>query len=186
MSYFKHFPKINYGNNSVVNITKRVRVLEEIKKNPLAYLSYFVKDDDTPDNIAYYYYNDPYKVWLVYLANDIIDPYTQWPKKEYDFQEYFKQKYKELSGENGLEILNWGRKTTITDNIVYYENIENPEIRLNKYTYLNDASVNASEWNAVRYYQYEERLNEQKRNIFLIDRKYADRIEKELEEILNG
>lgn len=36
------------------------------------------------------------------------------------------------------------------------------------------------EWNAYRVYEYEQALNENKRNILLVDRNYVSKIEKDL------
>lgn len=41
------------------------------------------------------------------------------------------------------------------------------------------------EWIPYRIYEYEQALNENKRNIFLIDKKYVSQIEKEMREKLN-
>jgi hypothetical protein len=78
--YFKNFPRVQYGDKFAVNLVKRVKLLETIENDPYAFLPYTIKDEDRPEDIAQYYYNDVNKVWLIYLANNIIDPYTQWPK----------------------------------------------------------------------------------------------------------
>ena len=41
------------------------------------------------------------------------------------------------------------------------------------------------EWIPYRIYEYEQALNENKRNIFLIDKKYVSQIEKEMRDKLN-
>jgi len=41
------------------------------------------------------------------------------------------------------------------------------------------------EWIPYRIYDYEQALNENKRNIFLIDKKYVSQIEKEMRDKLN-
>jgi hypothetical protein len=190
MSYFRNFPKVEYNGKSIVNITRRIKIMDEIRKNPLAYLSYFVKEEDRPENIAYYYYDDPYKVWLVYMSNDIIDPYSQWPLAQYDFEQTFIKKYAaQAKATNsdyiGYRVIEWGQNTLITDNIVHYRNNADKTLLINKDTFTY-GDIETGDWTPVRYYEYENSLNDAKKNIFLLDRQYVDRVEKELENILNG
>lgn len=42
-----------------------------------------------------------------------------------------------------------------------------------------------SEWKPLRIYEYEQQINENKREIKLIDRKYLDQIEREFRKIMN-
>lgn len=92
-SYFKYFPKVDYLNQSVINITKRVKIRDDILNDPYAYLPYTISEEDRPEDIAYYYYGDVDKVWLVYLANNIVDPYTQWPLSSDNFYKTMAKKY---------------------------------------------------------------------------------------------
>lgn len=79
VNYFKNFPTTTYNDYIVTDVTRRVKIIETLRQDPYAFLPYTVKDGDRPEDIAYYYYGDMGKVWMVYLANNIIDPYTQWP-----------------------------------------------------------------------------------------------------------
>jgi hypothetical protein len=58
---------------------------------------------------------------MIYLANDIIDPYNEWPMDEYTFHQYIIEKYKDRSGgRTGYDVLSWAQDTTRTDNIAYF------------------------------------------------------------------
>ena len=91
--YFTFFPKVDYLGRTVTDITRRVKIIEDLENNPYAFLPYTIKDDDRAEDIAYYYYGDQNKVWLVYLANKIIDPYTQWPLSNENFEKSMLKKY---------------------------------------------------------------------------------------------
>ena len=54
------------------------------------------------------------------LANNITDPYYDWPIDDTEFDEYFIDKYSELSKRGGFDVSRWGQDETRTDNIVYY------------------------------------------------------------------
>lgn len=183
--YFKFFPKTQYSNRSVVNITRRTKILEDIAADPYIFLPYTVRNDDRPEHIAEYYYGDPGKVWLVYFANNIIDMYSQWPLSSDDFDQNFIKKYKDQSGSIGFGVIAWGQNKQITDNIVYYQNQLNEDIRIQPYTYDNRTDIVSTEWRAIRYYEYESILNDNKRNIYLVDSNYVSKIETDLKVLIN-
>ena len=95
-AYFRHFPIIEYGTKIARNIIARPRLKESILNNPLAFYKYVVENDFRPDQVASNYYDDPEMVWLVFLANDIVDPYHQWPLTNSQFNESMKAKYGSL------------------------------------------------------------------------------------------
>ena len=92
-SYFKNFNTIQYGNTTVVDITERVVVLNNIQKNPYVYYPLDITEGSRPDQIADQNYNDPFSSWVLYLSNDIVDPYYEWPLTNYQFDEFIISKY---------------------------------------------------------------------------------------------
>lgn len=91
--YFRYFPTIVYDDQQVTDITRRVKINDSLVNNPYLFLPYTINNDDRPEDVAYYYYGDVNKVWLVYLANNIVDPYTQWVLKNEDFEKTIRKKY---------------------------------------------------------------------------------------------
>lgn len=183
--YFKFFPKVKHTNRSAVDITRRTKLLDYLQGNPFVFLPYTVENDDRPEHIAEFYYGSQDKVWLVYYANNIIDVYSQWPMNDYDFHEYFKKKYETLSGTTGLPVIHWGQNQQITTNIIYYQNLNNENIQITPFSYDNDPSLQAVDWRPIRYYEYETILNNNKRNIYLIDNRYVDQFESQQKELIN-
>ena len=119
--YFDKFPDISYNNVLVKDITKRVNFLKETLQDPYSFLPYTIKEGERAEDIAYHYYGDSNYTWLIYLANNIIDPYNEWPMDEYTFNQYLISKYSDQAGRlNGYDLIDWTRTTTNTDNIVYY------------------------------------------------------------------
>lgn len=92
-TYFKNFNTIQYSNNTVVDITERVVVLNNVEKNPYVYYPLDVTEGLRPDQIADQNYNDPYSSWVLYLSNDIVDPYYEWPLTDYQFDGFITSKY---------------------------------------------------------------------------------------------
>ena len=113
--YFKKFPIVKYNNFNVIDITSRVVINSEVRKNPYLYYPYDIKDNERPDQIAEKIYNDPYMFWLIYMANGITDPYYDWIMEDSIFNEYLIKKYGNIE-----ETLN---------KILYYRNnwYDNPD-----------------------------------------------------------
>jgi hypothetical protein len=91
--YFDKFPKIQYSNNEVVDITKRATLLDKVYNNPLAYYPYAISSEERADQLSERYYKDSYQSWLIYFANKIIDPYYEWYLHEREFNDYIVKKY---------------------------------------------------------------------------------------------
>jgi len=119
-NYFENFPIINYGGRRVRDISRRDRFVERLQSDPYISLPYTIKDGDRPEDIAYYYYGSTDYTWLVLLANNIIDPYHDWPLSEDNFEKYLIEKYSEISNKKGYDVIDWLRDQSITDNIQYY------------------------------------------------------------------
>lgn len=91
--YFSKFPVINYNNEQAINIMRRVGISDNIKNFLNIFYQYTAEKDDTVDSIAYNYYNDVDYDWLIYLANDIVDPYYDAWLSDDVFKEYIVKKY---------------------------------------------------------------------------------------------
>lgn len=98
-NYFDKFPIVSYSNNLVRDITRRTVLLESIYKvktsqNDLnTFFTYDVDPGERPDNIASYYYKDPFMNWIFYLTNGVIDPYHDWYMDPGTFDNFIEKKY---------------------------------------------------------------------------------------------
>lgn len=91
--YFDKFPVISYANNVAVNITERAVVTKTSFENPYLYYNYQLQDNERPDQLSDRYYNDQYKSWILYLTNNIVDPYYGWYMTDDLFNNYLQAKY---------------------------------------------------------------------------------------------
>lgn len=117
--YFENFPTITYEGQLVRDITRRNQFTKLVSTNPLLYLPYTVKEGQRPEDIANFYYGSTDYTWLVYISNNIIDPYHQWPMSETDFNAYLIEKYGDQSGKVGEDVLDWTRDDN-GENVIYY------------------------------------------------------------------
>ena len=49
----------------------------QLKKDNITYVTHVVKDKDTLDSLALYYYNNPTYYWIIADFNRIRDPYEE-------------------------------------------------------------------------------------------------------------
>lgn len=119
-NYFDKVPNINYLGRNVKDISRRVSFMKRTISNPFVFLPYTVEEGDRPEDIAYYYYGSTDYTWLVYLANNMLDPYHDWPLSQENFDQYLIQKYTEQSGRKGYEVIDWTQNETSVDNVLYY------------------------------------------------------------------
>lgn len=118
--YFEHFPEISYNGVKVKDITRRATFKRELLSNPYLYMPYTIKDNERAEDIAHWYYGSTDYVWLVYYANNIVDPYMQWPLSDYNFNQYLVTKYGEISGRVGEDVVDWARDPGNDENVLYY------------------------------------------------------------------
>ena len=90
MKYFEYFPYTGYSFNNaylktetnlVRNILARNKFLNYVLDNIGVYYDYDVQDSDTAQTIAYKYYKDENRYWLILLYNLHVDPYFSWPMR---------------------------------------------------------------------------------------------------------
>lgn len=100
MSYFSNFPKLMYSTSLgiknfklVPNLIAKVTFLKEILANSDVYYSYSVKDGEKPEDVAYKFYKDPLKHWIILLANEVLDPQYDWVIPSRSLDKHIDKKY---------------------------------------------------------------------------------------------
>lgn len=168
--YFQPFPTIEYDvkkngkPNTMTNLFLRFKIVEAFKKQQAVYYNYTVKDNERADIIAFKYYEDASLDWVIYLINDIIDPQFDWPLNNKAFEKFLIKKYGSLASAYNTthhyeQILQ--QQTVLFDGTV----IPEKAIEIDLTTYNTLAS---GDRRIVTAYTYEERLNEDKREIKLL------------------
>jgi hypothetical protein len=102
MRYFNTLPVIDYNNVLVRNIVARVRAFERAKKINTIFYTYRIKDGERADTVAYNYYGNANYFWVIYLVNDIVDPYYDWPMSNQTFDRYIIEKYGSIAAAQAL------------------------------------------------------------------------------------
>lgn len=193
-TYFTHFPIIKYDGVSVRDISRRTNFIQSVLSSPYVFLPYTIKDGEKPEDIAHNYYGTVAATWLVLMANNIVDPYTQWPMTVEMLAEYITNKYSEISGYTGADVVYWAQDETRLDNIVYYYNVTSNDMELRvspdtfPYIYdINDVIIGrevTEGWSAMRVYDFENIANEAKREIQVVERIYYEQVTNEFKRII--
>ena len=91
--FFNYFPSLLYSNTAVTNVIAKIKFSESVANNIATFYPYVIQEGERADQIAEHYYDSPTYDWVVYLSNNIVDPSHEWPKDQFAFNEFIKQKY---------------------------------------------------------------------------------------------
>ena len=188
--YFSDFPQIEYQAKIARSIMARPRIASSLLSNPAAIYSYTVNNDLRPDQVAHLYYGDSELLWLIFLANNIVDPYYGWPLTQNAFEDFINSKYGTIANaKSTIKHYRYQEKDKTTD-----EKWKTKEI-ITKETYDLDgtfgtlrtiSNAQLQRYQAVTAFIYEEELNESKRVIKVIDRRLAGNAKQILRETMIG
>lgn len=198
MQYFNTLPKIiNTDEKGIslvmTNLMSRVSIIPEVLKNPMVYYQYDIQEGDTPETIAYKYYGDSYRYWIVLFANEITDPQWQWPMDNNVFSDYLLNKYGPTFNvyanvhhyEKVITKVDLNTRTTTVENVIIDESTYN-SLPITTQTFdLPTGTVTIhTDKNAVNYYDYELNLNEKNRNIRILNANYVGELEAQFESLM--
>ena len=182
MKYFEQFPTINYpyvghlvpsidGTKSYCNVadlTVRFKGVEGLLRNPLAYYNYYWREGMRLDILARDYYGDANLSWLVMMSASVYDWLYDLPLDEDAFIRYLQEKY------NVEDVY------TLGNDVHHYETGSGHVIDSLTYSTLADPDKRA-----VSVYDYEESINESKRNIKLISKAFLAKVLAQFETSMN-
>ena len=163
MAYFSRFPLMVYdvkGDDNyklLPDILRRVKLRAGLRSGAFLFDTYDVKDGERPEDVAFKWFGDAEYHWVILMTNNITDRYYQWPLTQPQFQEHLADKYGA-----GNE-----------DAVHHYENTQTsgPTSSNGPSNFSHKVEVNSDESNAISisFRQYEEREQDSKRNIRLLD-----------------
>ena len=164
--FFPQFPKIEYnlsgknGNTNVVtDIFRRVKARSKIADNVTLFDNYDVAEGEKPEDVAYKVYGEADYFWVVTLVNNIVNRYYDWPLDRFSFQEYIKDKYSNPDGIHHYEVTQSSGKQSGNGPADYTHKLE-----------VNSTHPGAQ---SVSNREYEQRLQDQKRQINLLLPQYV-------------
>ena len=181
-NYFRNIPKVKYGINgtepnkylNVTNIMKRISFKPSVIEDITDYYPYRVKDGERPDIISHQKYGSVAYAYLIMLINDIYDPIFDWPLSAQQFEKYLINKYGSVSSAMG---------TT-----KYYYQVVRAEVartgtseRVPAVKFIVDQTaydaLDEGDRSTQTQYEWEDELNDNKRDIKLINSDFIQDID---------
>jgi len=196
-NYFNLIPDFDYVSRlpdakisdyiRVKNFFRRVTLREDIFQGLTFFTKYSIKGDDRPDNVANKLYENPSLDWLILLANNITHIPTEWPMSQYDFDKFMIEKYDdyetfyngihhhetiEVKDSNGVIIVRAGLEVNSDFTQKYYD------------YYDAEMKTKSNITRPVTNYEYEEKLENKKREIFVLKQEYLTVVLDDIDDIM--
>ena len=163
MSYFNKFPLLAYDikgdkvRKLLPDILKRVKLRSVIKSGGMLFDKYDVKEGEKPEDIAFKWFGDPELHWVILMTNNVTDRYYDWPMNQVQFAEFLTDKYGDnVDAVHHYEVTKDSGRTTSNGPSDYSHLVE-----------VNSDTANAI---SISNRQYEEREQDKKRQIQLINK----------------
>ena len=178
--YFRKLPNLNYpsllktreSNTDFVqtkNLFRRVKVREDLFANFMQFDKYKIVGDERPDNVAQKVYDNDDLDWIILLSNNIVDLNNEWPLTQFQLNEFLNEKYSpqelvSIHHYETLELRDNKNQLILPAGIVVDENF-NLEYLSGGQVKSTNSLVDGRPVKAVTFYDYENNLNDKKRNI---------------------
>jgi hypothetical protein len=91
--YFSAFPTIVYDNTTVRDLSRSVSLPPSVRRIPTAFQPLEVTEGQREDLIAKFVYDREDFDWLVWLTNQVVDPYYGWYLTQEQFQSWMEDRY---------------------------------------------------------------------------------------------
>ena len=176
MAYFKELPNILYPNLlpsinkiedriPVKNIFKRAKLRDDVDQAITAFNYYYIEQGMRPDMVAKDLYGDSELDWGVLTTNNITNVRDQWPLEHNDLHEYMLDKYGSETNINGIHHYETRQILDEYNRVVIPAGLQVDANFTFKYMNFTNSIVNVNPVSAITNYQYEVKLNDQKRRI---------------------
>ena len=180
-TYFSNLPNLTYavsvnkaGKTDDILIKdyfRLLRIRKDIKRTDTLYVNYVIQDGERPDQIAFKEYGEEQFYWIILQVNDIIDYNNQWPLSYNELDKYILKKYGGKEGSEEVHHYETQEEYNEEGLLMLPGGMIVDEDFTHEYQY-DDATRKVSYPVAVTNYQYESRLNNDKSQIQIIDKKY--------------
>ena len=197
MGYFRELPNLLYQSflpdktssldyTEVKNLFRRVKLRDDLQNVFTLFDKYEIPDGYRPENVAENFYGNDLLDWVVILTAGIVNIRNEWPLNSRDIFDYSFEKYgddlnatrffetKEVKNSSGTVLLNKGIVVDSDFEFNYYEDTTN------KYINVKGTKIRTG----ISNYEYETRLNDEKRSIFLLKSEYLQQFINDFRDIM--
>ena len=195
MGYFRELPNLLYQSflpdkkssldyTEVKNLFRRTKLRDDLQNVFTLFDKYEIPDEFRPENVAEDFYGNDELDWVVLTTAGIVNVRNEWPLNNRDIFDYSFEKYgdnlnatrffetKEIKNSSGSIILEKGKVVDSDFVFKYYDTNGIVEVK--------GTNVRTG----VSNYDYEVRLNEEKRSIFVLKPEYLQQFLNDFRDIM--
>lgn len=191
MGYFRELPDLRYPSFlsdkmssldyvEVKNIFRRAKLRDDLQNNFTVFDKYEIPMGARPDTVAEDLYGNAQFDWVVLTTAGILNVRNEWPLEDKDLYNYSLKKYgdalnsprffetTEVKNSDGVTILEKGK---VVDSNFTIPNPNTPTATLNPVI-------------GISNFEYETRLNDKKRSIFILREEYLQEFINDIRQIM--
>ena len=195
MGHFRELPNLLYQSflpdkrssldyTEVKNLFRRTKLRDDLQNVFTIFDKYEIPDEFRPENVAEDFYGNDELDWVVLTTAGIVNVRNEWPLNNRDIFDYSFEKYgdnlnatrffetKEIKNSSGSIILEKGKVVDSDFVFKYYDTNGIVEVK--------GTNVRTG----VSNYDYEVRLNEEKRSIFVLKPEYLQQFLSDFRDIM--
>ena len=198
-NYFRRLPNLDYpsllkereSNTDFVqtkNLFRRVKIREDLFANFMQFDKYEVIGDERPDNVAEKVYGNDGLDWVILLSNNIIDINNEWPMNQSQLNIFLEEKYTpqqlvSIHHYETLELRDNKNQLILPAGLVVDADF-NMEYLSGGQVKSTNSLIDGRPIKAVTFYDYENDLNDKKRNINVLKQEFLGLFIKDFERIM--
>ena len=196
--YFRYIPDFDYVSRlskaqnisdyiRVKNLFKRTKISEQVFNDLTFFTKYQVISDERPDNVAFKVYGDSNLDWMIMLANNIINLQQEWPLEHKSYYDFLISKYGSDAGIAGIhhyetqEIKNSVGKVIVPKGLEVQSDFS---VTFFDTGISQEVTVSTNTVTEITNQVYEDRINDEKRNINVIKPKFIGLVIEEIEKLM--
>ena len=194
-TYFQHVPDFDYvsrlPNSKLIsdyvrtkNLFKRVKLPDEIFGDLTLFNKYTIKNQERPDSVAYSVYKDSNLDWLVMLSNNIVNLQTEWPLDQVSYNNFLLNKYGSTEKINGVHHYETIQVLDSNENVILPKGLKVPQDFSITYFDNGVERIATSVTGEVSNLVYEDQVQENKINIFILRPEYISLVIDEIGKLM--
>ena len=191
MGYFRELPNLRYPSFlpektssldyvEVKNIFRRVKLRDDLQNSFTVFDKYEIPEGARPDIVAEELYGNAEFDWIVLTVAGILNVRNQWPLNNRDLYNYCLDKYGESLNSNRFfettEVKDSNDRLILPKGKVVDSNFTIPKP--------GEPTATINPVVGITNYEYETRLNDEKRNIFILREGYLQQFLNDIREIM--
>jgi len=191
MSYFREIPNLRYPSFlkektssfdyvEAKNLFRRTKLRDDLENNFTVFNKYQIEGEMRPDNVAQELYDSDQFDWVVLIVAGITNVRNEWPLNNRDLYNYSLSKYGDSLNSNRFfettEVKDSSGRLILPKGKVVDSNFTIPKPGTPTAT-LNPVV-------GISNYEYETRLNDEKRNIFVIRNGYLQQFVNDFRDLM--